>query len=225
MLQDEDSKSISVVDDLIQNHGWITENIGPPGQRLRLDVVGNMPNVEGAIFPHHLATDSSARPVQIRKIFTTNREVMFSSEGLKPQSDFMRQRDQDGWKQYLIEGASPKGLTPHQVVDKWFKILRCQFPDVTLQDESGRMFQFPLLVLADPDNVKVRESTGDNAAESDGGVTYEEIIKLGDFQRSYKPHPSNKDLWAKGKLDPDPGFVKKVTIGLGVLVLLIILLS
>jgi len=225
MQQDEDVKSISVVDDLIQNHGWTPENIGPPGQRLRLDLVGSIPNVEGAIFPHLLASDPSAKPVQIRKIFTINREVMFSSEGLKPQSDFMRQRDQDGWKQYLIEGASPKGLTPHQVVDKWFRILRCQFPDVTLQDESGRTFEFPLLVLTDPDNVKVRESTGDNAAEPNGGFTHEEIIKLGDFQRSYKPHPSNKDLWAKGKLDPDPGFVKKVTIGLGVLVLLIILLS
>jgi hypothetical protein len=224
MQQDEDSKSISVVDDLIQNHGWIPENIGPPGQRLRLDVVGNIPDVEGVMFPHQLAPDPSAKPVQIRKIFTTNREVMFSSEGLKSQSDFIRQRDQDGWKQYLIEGASPKGLTPHQVVDKWFRILRCQFPDVTLQDESGRMFEFPLLVLTDPDNVKVRDSTGDHAEETGGGFTYEDLTRLGEFQRSYKPHPSNKDLWAEGKLDSDPEFVKKVVIGAVVVVVIVMAL-
>ena len=222
---DRDSKSITVVDDLIRNHGWTSENIGPPGQRLRLDVVGNVPNLEGAVFTHHLASDPSAPPVKIRDIFTTDREILFSGVGLQPQSDYLRQRDQDGWKQYLVEGASPQGLTPDQVVDKWFKIIRCHFPDMDLQDESGRIFQFPLLVLADPDNVMVRESTVDHDLQSGGGFTYEEIIKLGDFQRSHKPHPSNKDLWAKGKLDPDPGFVKKVIIGLGVLVLLIILLS
>ena len=216
MQQDEDLKPISVVDDLIQNHGWTLENIGPPGQRLRLDVVGNMPNVEGAIFPHHLATDSSARPVQIRKIFTTNREVMFSSEGLKPQSDFMRQRDQDGWKQYLIEGASPKGLTPHQAVYKWFKIIRCQFPDVTLQDESGRMFQFPLLVLADPDNVKVREST----RESDEPLTYGDL--KGHSTGTEPPHSSFKSMWQESGGESDTEFFKKVLGGI-VLVIIVIM--
>ena len=215
MQDDEDSKSITVVDDLVQNHGWTMKNVGPPGQRLRLDVVGNMPNVEGAVFTHQLASDPSAPPVKIRDIFTTDREIFFSSVGLQPHSDYLRQRDQDGWKQYLIEGASPLGLTPDQVVDKWFRIIRCQFPDVTLQDESGRIFQFPLLVLADPDNVMVREST----RETDEPVTY------GDFKGyssdTQKPHPSYKSMWEEGGGESDTDFFKKV---LGGVVLVIIVL-
>lgn len=224
MQDDEDSKSITVVDDLIQNHGWTSDNIGPPGQRLRLDVVGNMPNLEGAVFTHHLASDPSAPPVKIREIFTTDREIFFSSVGLQPQSDYLRQRDQDGWKQYLVEGASPLGLTPDQVVDKWFKIITCQFPDVTLQDESGKIFQFPLLVLADPDNVKVRTSISDPYKDANEFIK-QSFGDIGQFSHTPKPHTSNKDQWLKGKLDRDPSFVNKVVIGLGVLLLLITLLS
>ena len=219
MQHDEHTKSTSVVDDLIQNHGWTSENIEPPGQRVRLDVVGDVPNVEGAIFPHYLASDSSARPVQIRKIFTTNREVMFSSEGLKPQSDPMRQEDQDGWKQYLFEGASSLGLTPDQVVDQWFQILQCKFPDITLREENGRVFQFPLLVLADPDNVRVRKSTRARTIEPDDPLTFGNVGKSTSmFQGS---HPSNRDLWSEGKLDPDPNLVKKFIIAVVVILVLI----
>lgn len=153
-----DNTGTSVTSLLVTEFGWREENIGLPGQRLNLELTGSQTNPTAIIQPHFTATSKTAPIIVISEIFKSGKAVMFSSDGLAPQNDPLRQQDQDGWKNYLNEGANRAGVTVDAVTDVWFAIISSSFPDLEVVDDKGTRYTFPLLVLSDPDSVFLRDS-------------------------------------------------------------------
>lgn len=153
-----DNTGTSVTSLLVTEFGWREENIGLPGQRLNLDLIGSQTNPTAIIQPHFTARSRTAPNIEISHILKPGKAVMFSSDGLAPQNDPLRQQDQDGWKNFLNEGASRAGVTVDAVTDVWFAIISSSFPDLDVVDEKGTRYTFPLLVLSDPDSVFVKDS-------------------------------------------------------------------
>lgn len=151
------SEGLPITHVLMSQFSWTVENFGPPGQRYRLDIADD--NKTPILAPHSRATNKSAPLVTVCSIFSPGNKVLFSSEGLKPQQDPLRQQDQDAWKNYIQEGTSKYALAITDVTDQWLSIKKCQFPDMTVANEKGNELIFPLLVLADPDSVWITNNS------------------------------------------------------------------
>ena len=170
------SDGLPVTHVLMSQFAWTTENFGPPGQRYQLDVIGN--DMTPVLLPHAKAPSKNASRVNVCSIFSTDYKVLFSRVGLEEQDSALRQLDQDAWRNYIFEGASKYNLEVIDVMDQWFSIKACAFPDLTLVNQNGIEMVFPLLVLTDPDNVWVsgRNVRNDFLISSPSLPTAEQIL-------------------------------------------------
>ena len=90
------SEGLPITHVLMSQFNWTVKNFGPPGQRYRLDIADD--NKTPILVPHSRATNKSAPLVTVCSIFSPGNKVLFSTEGLNPQQDPLRQHDQEHGK-------------------------------------------------------------------------------------------------------------------------------
>lgn len=163
---------VPLLDELMNKFGWTSENIGPVYQRYILDEPNGPPHPKPVIRPNQIIHDGISETVSLKRLLKPRmllpyRGIMFTSDTFDWDKNEHIPQAIEEWAQIFeksVEVYPCKGITMprderrHVVPDRWYGIVRIEFPNLYLVDQldvPAREYSIPLGVLANPDNIKV----------------------------------------------------------------------
>lgn len=151
---------------LLSEFGWTQDNIGPVYHRFLLDEIRGPEKPKPVIRPSRFARDGLTETVSLKQLLKPrsllpHRGIMFTSDPVDYDGNEHIPDLLEEWSQIFEESLEVypcKGKSRHVVPDRWYGIVRVDFPDLYLADQldlPAREYSIPLRILSNPDNIKI----------------------------------------------------------------------